>query len=260
MSNNHMKFENGIQSTWTTIENGIIDDTESFDGLEKLTFIVCLRHAFQIGGQAYPSQPTIAAKVGCTDRTVRTHLSNLEKKGFLKKVGIHPETQTVIWRTLVPDHLKVQWMEKELERMKNKGKQPENEEAAADPADDKPKDEIPYKQIIDHLNERAGKNFRHTTAATKKAISGRWGDKFRLEDFIHVIDVKTEEWKGTDMEQHLNPDTLFRPSNFEKYLNQKPKRSKQPQFKKTQPKRSPGAAMTEEERRALLAEAGIPLD
>lgn len=258
MSNNHMKFENGIQSTWTTIENGIIDDIKSFDGLEKLTFIVCLRHAFQIGGQAYPSQTTIAQKVGCTDRTIRTHLSNLEKKGFLEKVGVHPETQTIIWRTVIPEDLKVEWMEKELERMKGKGQKPE---AAADEKPQKPKEDIPFESIIQYLNETAGKNFRHTTAATQKAISGRWGDGFREKDFQHVIDVKTQEWKGTDMEKHLNPDTLFRPSNFEKYLNQKPKQSKQPQFqKKKQPAKTPGAAITEEQRAAMLAEAGIPLD
>lgn len=129
---------------------------------------------------------------------------------------------------------------------------------------DKPLDEIPYKDIIEHLNEKAGKSFKHTTKATQKAISGRWNDGHGVDQFKHVIDVKTEEWLGTDMEKHLNPDTLFRPSNFEKYLNQKPKRSKQPSFEPAKPKQpqpqKAQPAMTEEQRRAMLAEAGIQLD
>ena len=39
-----------------------------------------------------------------------------------------------------------------------------------------------------------------------------------------MIDVKVNEWLGGEMEKHLNPETLFRPKNFEKYLNQKSSR------------------------------------
>jgi hypothetical protein len=39
-----------------------------------------------------------------------------------------------------------------------------------------------------------------------------------------VIDVKVEKWKGDPkMDDFLRPDTLFRPKNFEAYLNEKPK-------------------------------------
>ena len=88
-----------------------------------------------------------------------------------------------------------------------------------------PKDTIPYKEIIDYLNAVADKKYRHTTEATKKSINGRWNEGYRLDDFKHVIDVKTEEWKGTKWEKHLCPETLFRPSHFEKYLNQQRKGS-----------------------------------
>lgn len=125
------------------------------------------------------------------------------------------------------------------------------EEAAEKAAPEK--EEIPHKQIIDYLNERTGKSYKHNTANTLKSINGRWADGFRLKDFVHVIDVKTEEWKGTEYEQYLNPTTLFRPSHFEKYANQPMKRQKSsgPQF--AAPKQT-GQAMTEEERQALLAD------
>jgi uncharacterized phage protein (TIGR02220 family) len=134
--------------------------------------------------------------------------------------------------------------------------------------EDKPKEEIPFQAIIEYLNEKAGKSFKHTTKATQKAISGRWNEGHGMDQFKYVIDVKTDEWKGTEFENYLCPDTLFRPTNFEKYLNQKPKRSKQPQFPfgppktPTKPKGSQSVdpVMTEEQRRAMLEEAGIQLD
>jgi uncharacterized phage protein (TIGR02220 family) len=250
---NDMKFENGIQTTWTTVENGIIDDTDHFDGLEKLTYIVCLRHAFQIGGQAHPSQGTIAKKVGCTDRTVRNHLINLEKKGFLEKVGIHPETQTVIWRTKIPEELRIQWMERELERLKRKGipeepKQPEEPE--------KPKEAIPHKDIVEYLNEKADKKFKHGSKATQEKIRARWNEGHRVEDFQKVINNMVAIWKGdSKMDQYLRPETLFG-TKFESYLNTKPK-TKGPTHSPPQPPKSGGKVMTEEERKALLADIGL---
>ena len=36
----------------------------------------------------------------------------------------------------------------------------------------------------------------------------------------HVINVKYKEWNGTEYSRFLVPETLFRASKFEKYLNQ----------------------------------------
>ena len=53
--------------------------------------------------------------------------------------------------------------------------------------------------------------------------AGRLQNKFNLMEELSkiktVIDKKAKEWKGTDMEKYLCPDTLFG-SKFEKYLNQ----------------------------------------
>lgn len=79
---------------------------------------------------------------------------------------------------------------------------------------------IPYKEIIDYLNKKAGKHFKHNTAKTKDFIKARWNQDFRLEDFKKVIDIKTAEWLNTDSDKYLRPETLFG-SKFEGYLNQK---------------------------------------
>ena len=78
----------------------------------------------------------------------------------------------------------------------------------------------PYEQIINYLNDKAGKNFKHTTEANKRLINGRYNDGYTLEDFMKVIDNKVSQWKGTDSEMYLRPKTLFSPSNFEGYLNE----------------------------------------
>ena len=79
---------------------------------------------------------------------------------------------------------------------------------------------IPYKEIVDYLNEKTGKNFKHKTAKTRRLIEARWNQDFRLDDFKKVIDTKTDEWLNTDSDKYLRPETLFG-TKFEGYLNQK---------------------------------------
>lgn len=81
-------------------------------------------------------------------------------------------------------------------------------------------DNIPYKEIINYLNLKANTNYKHTTKKTKDSIKARTNEGFTLEDFKIVIDNKTNEWIGTDMEKYLRPETLFG-TKFESYLNQK---------------------------------------
>ena len=76
-------------------------------------------------------------------------------------------------------------------------------------------------QVIDFLNQTAGKNFKSNTDSTIKSINGRMNDGYLIEDFKKVIKTKVTEWKGTEHEIYLRPSTLFSPTNFENYLNQK---------------------------------------
>lgn len=77
------------------------------------------------------------------------------------------------------------------------------------------------KTIIEYLNLKAKKSFRATTKLYERYINARLSEGYTLEDFKHVIDVKCAEWMNTDHEQYLRPDTLFAPSHFDSYLNQK---------------------------------------
>lgn len=82
------------------------------------------------------------------------------------------------------------------------------------------------KEVITYLNEMAGTQYRASTRKTKELIKARINEGFTEQDFYNVIDKKWKEWKGTEWEKYLRPQTLFG-TKFEAYLNQ-PVRSNNP--------------------------------
>lgn len=81
-------------------------------------------------------------------------------------------------------------------------------------------DTVPYKKIIDYLNQKAGTKYRSNTSLNQSLIRSRYNEGFTVEDFVQVINNKTTEWKSDEkMSKYLRPKTLFG-TNFESYLNQ----------------------------------------
>jgi uncharacterized phage protein (TIGR02220 family) len=72
--------------------------------------------------------------------------------------------------------------------------------------------------IIQHLNERTGSQYKPTTKKTKELIQARMNEGFTVEDFKTVIDKKCVEWMNTEWQEYLRPVTLFG-TKFESYLN-----------------------------------------
>ena len=79
---------------------------------------------------------------------------------------------------------------------------------------------VPYSEIIDYLNKKAGKRYKSTIQKTQSLIKARMNEGFSVDDFKTVIDKKCAEWAGTDMDKYLRPETLFG-TKFESYLNSK---------------------------------------
>lgn len=79
-----------------------------------------------------------------------------------------------------------------------------------------------YSAITDYLNEKAGTNYRTGSRTTQMLIHARMAEGFTLEDFKKVIDNKVADWRGTEWEKFLRPQTLFG-TKFESYLNAKTK-------------------------------------
>ncbi|EOU1739841.1 conserved phage C-terminal domain-containing protein [Clostridium perfringens] len=78
---------------------------------------------------------------------------------------------------------------------------------------------IIYSRVIDYLNSKTGKSYKSTTRKTQSLIKARIDEGFNEEEFFKVIDNKVSEWKGTEYEKYLRPETLFG-NKFEGYLNQ----------------------------------------
>ena len=77
---------------------------------------------------------------------------------------------------------------------------------------------VPYKEIIDYLNEKASRQFK-VVESHKRHIRARWNEGYRLEDFKKVVDNKVQEWlNDSKMNQYLRPQTLFG-TKFDSYLN-----------------------------------------
>ncbi|WP_413486795.1 phage replisome organizer N-terminal domain-containing protein [Carnobacterium maltaromaticum] len=88
------------------------------------------------------------------------------------------------------------------------------------------KEKIPFKEIIDYLNEKAGKSFKNVETH-KKLIRARWNEGQHLDDFKKVVDNMVANWTGKTFdgkpaETYLQPSTLFG-NKFDQYLNQVPK-------------------------------------
>jgi uncharacterized phage protein (TIGR02220 family)/predicted phage replisome organizer len=72
--------------------------------------------------------------------------------------------------------------------------------------------------ILDYLNQVSGSNYR-MIKTNLKLIESLLQQGYTKADFFTVINKKTEEWRGTEMQQYLRPQTLFG-SKFDSYLNQ----------------------------------------
>ena len=96
---------------------------------------------------------------------------------------------------------------------------------------------IPYKKIIGYLNEKADRKFSHVAKSNKDLIKARWNGLKKLDSkandnelyqaFVTVIDNKVADANDPNhlfKEEYLQPSTLFRESNFDKYLNQPSRR------------------------------------
>jgi len=81
-----------------------------------------------------------------------------------------------------------------------------------------------YSRVIDYLNTKIGAHYR-VTDKVRKLIHARVNEGFNTDDFIVVIDNKSSDWCGTDMEKYLRPETLFG-NKFDNYLNQPTKEEK----------------------------------
>ena len=84
-----------------------------------------------------------------------------------------------------------------------------------------PTEPVPYQEVVGYLNQKTGKNFKHTSKVTQRHIRARLAEGFTVSDFKQVIDKKCSDWlRDQKMKEYLRPETLFG-TKFESYLNSK---------------------------------------
>lgn len=72
-------------------------------------------------------------------------------------------------------------------------------------------------EAMDYYNRVCGRN-RTLTETSRKSLS-RILHKYSIEDVKAVIKLKYNDWQDDDkMSKYLVPDTIFRPSNFDRYV------------------------------------------
>lgn len=220
---------------YTIIDNQIVE-TEDLDIYQKMLYISLKRFSNIQTGQAFPGVKKLAVMSGMSERKARHVIADLAEKNYIKVD--HRKNQTSLYTILPPpashavggahgaggvvqdmqeppargaDELKKEEL-KRIEQQKDNYK----DNVADAPA-------LPYKTVIDYLNEKAGTSFKCTTKKTQALIHARYKETFTTMDFKKVIDNKVTEWlNDSEMNQYLRPETLFG-TKFESYLNQKPK-------------------------------------
>lgn len=148
----------------------------------------------------------------------RSGWKELKKAGYVERVPVRDEENKKIkrWETYVYENVDMKATEPHVETQDASSTDVTKENKPSSDASDN----IPYKKVVDYLNEKTGSKYRSSTKATKRLIRARWDEGFELDDFKKVIDVKVSDWSNdAKMVEYLRPQTLFG-TKFESYLNQ----------------------------------------
>lgn len=162
--------------------------------------------------------------------TINSILNDLEKNGYLERTRVYENRRIKEWRYDIYEIPKCLYRKNEdiknedinFEDIKNETqlntKESKKEKSST-------KKDI-YKEIITRvikrLNELNGTKYSTTSESTIKFIKGRLDEGYTEEDLTLVVEKMSYLWNQPsqkDMRQYLRPSTLFRPTNFENYLN-----------------------------------------
>lgn len=178
-------------------------------------------------GSLVTSYNVLAAETGLSVRNVRTALSHLQSTGevtikshskfsiiSIKNYGLYQSGDTVTDIQVTRDRQASDTQPTTIEEKKEVKQLKKNNNIV-----EQGTTEYQYKDVIDYLNQKTGKAFKDKSKDSRSHIKARFDEGYTLDDFKAVIDKKTAEWKGTEMDKYLRPATLFG-TKFESYLNQ----------------------------------------
>lgn len=170
-------------------------------------------------------------------------IKSLEKKGYIKIDYIYQEGSKAISRRVIRCVRKIDGGIRNIDNPIRKTEEgySENREDnntsfsntfnntsnKKDIVEHSPTEPVPYQEVVEYLNQKTGKNFKHTSKVTQRHIRARFAEGFTVNDFKQVIDKKCSDWlRDQKMKEYLRPETLFG-TKFESYLNSKTTTTKQ---------------------------------
>lgn len=162
-------------------------------------------------GQVVTSRKSLATELKLSEREIRTALTHLKTTN---DIAIETTTKFSIITVNSFDDYQGATNTSTNER-------PSSDQRATTPKEIKKEKYIvssEIAEIISYLNSKLGTRYKPTTANTKRHITARLNEGYTVSDFHTVIDSKVQEWRGTEYEKYLRPDTLFG-AKFESYLN-----------------------------------------
>lgn len=160
-------------------------------------------------GQFIFGRRVAAEELGMSEREIRTCLEIAKKAEFLtiKTTNKFSIITVVNWDTYQGE-----------EAGKRPAKRPTSDQQATTNKNDKNEKNIFCQNalvVLAYLNEKTGKCFRSTSF-----IEARLKDGGTVDDCKRIIDAKLNDPHFQANPRFLNPQTLFRPSHWDNYLNE----------------------------------------
>lgn len=188
------------------------------------------------GESAFPSIKLACIDLNVSENRFRKHRDQLVNKGYItiehnKKKGKFHNNVYIINQIIESPYLQntmtVKHHDGKTPARQNEGTNNNSSLNNNSSSNNNSKDIV---EIINYLNDATGKKYRHSTQKTQSLIKARLNEKFTIDDFKKVIDIKVAEWKHNEkMQKFLRPETLFG-TKFEGYLNQETTIWKHDQF------------------------------
>jgi uncharacterized phage protein (TIGR02220 family) len=193
-------------------------------GNELLAYAVIYGFTQIAGTKFTGSRKYLAEWCGCSIATIDRTLISLVDKGLISKTshitkyGCRAVEYAATCPAPLDEHSDTEPQTTEVNDLRTPAGEPQP--LIDEPqTPSQPKEPDPTEEVVNHLNRRAGTQYKPTTANTRKLVKARLKEGFTVEDMKLVIDKKCADWlNNPEMAKFLRPDTLFG-NKFEGYLN-----------------------------------------
>lgn len=174
------------------LEKGILTEIDSLDNSENGCFA---------------SNKYLAEFCQCSETKVSTAISKLIKIGYIYIQSFDGRTRILKSRLSNFERQPLKNLNADIKNLKDNNINDKNKFNNNNIAE----------QVLTYLNEKAGTHFK-PIETNIKFIKARLKD-YTEEDLKAVIDKKVKEWKGTEWQKYLRPETLFNATKFDSYIN-----------------------------------------